>query len=107
MYALFLTPGAQNPTEMARFRPSKGKTESVCATAPKFSQIYPLELFGLIDKRPGHNSFFAENLFAPTDEFVFTGLVGQSCHFDEAAYAEARRLENPSFIVLKDSIFLD
>ena len=78
----------------AHFGPSAGKTESTAATPPKFRSFYPLELFGLIHKRPGYDPFFAENPFSPADEFVFMGLVARSCHFDVTACAEARRLDN-------------
>ena len=61
---------------------------------PKFRLFYPLELFGLIHKRPGQDPFFAKNQFSPTDEFLFMGLVIRSCHFDVTACAEARRLDN-------------
>ena len=81
--------------ETARFGPSAGKTES---TPPKFRSFYPLEFFGLIHKRPGYNPFFAENPFAPADEFVFMGLVVQSCHFDVTACAEARWLDKLTFV---------
>ena len=57
-----------------------------------------MEFFGLIHKRPGYDPFFAENPFSPADELVFMGLVVRKCHFDVTACAEARRLENPSFI---------
>ena len=79
--------------ETARFGPSAGKTESTAATPPKFRSFHPLELFGLIHKRPGHDPFFAKNQFSPADEFVFMGLVVRSCHFDVTACAKARRLE--------------
>ena len=39
-----------------------------------------------------HEPFLAENPFSPVDKFVFTGLVGQSCHFDVIACSEARQL---------------
>ena len=48
-----------------------------------------MEFFGLIHKRPGYDSFFAENPFSPADELVFMGLVARSCHFDVTACAEA------------------
>ena len=59
---------------------------------PKFRLLHPLELFGLIHKRHGHDPFFAENPFSPADEFVFTGLVGRSCHFYVTTCAQARQL---------------
>ena len=59
---------------------------------PKFQSFYPLELFELIHKRPGHDPFFAENQFSPADEFVFMGL--RICHFDVTACAKVRRLDN-------------
>ena len=93
MYVPFWPPRARKTAETARFGPSAGKTESTAATPPKFRSFYPLELFGLIHKRPGHDPFFAKNQFSPTDEFVFMGLVVRSCHFDVTACAEARRLE--------------
>ena len=92
MDAPFWPPRARKTAETARFGPSAGKTESTAATPPKFRSFYPLELFGLIHKRPGHDPFFAKNQFSPTDEFVFMGLVVRSCHFDVTACAEARRL---------------
>ena len=51
----------------------------------------------MIHKRPGYDPFFAKNPFSPADEFVFTGLVVRSCHFDVTACAEARRLEKAYF----------
>ena len=33
-----------------------------------------------------YGPFFGENSFSPADEFVFMGLVVQSCHFDVTAY---------------------
>ena len=36
----------------------------------------------MIHKRPNHDPFFAKNPFSPTNKFVFTGLVGRTCHFD-------------------------
>ncbi len=90
----FWPPRARKTAETARFGPSAGKTKLTAATPPKFRSFYPLELFGLIHKRPGHDLFFAKNQFSPTDEFVFMGLVVRSCHFDVTACAEARRLEN-------------
>ena len=92
MYVPFWPPRARKTAETAHFGPSAGKTESTAATPPKFRSFYPLELFGLIHKRPGHDPFFAKNQFSPTDEFVFMGLVVRSCHFDVTACAEARRL---------------
>ena len=88
----FWPPRARKTAETAHFGPSAGKTESTAATPPKFRSFYPLELFGLIHKRPGQDPFFAKNQFSPTDEFVFMGLVVRSCHFDVTACAEARRL---------------
>ena len=92
MYVPFWPPRARKTAETAHFGPSAGKTESTAATPPKFRSFYPLELFGLIHKRPGQDPFFAKNQFSPTDEFVFMGLVVRSCHFDVTACAEARRL---------------
>ena len=92
MDAPFWPPRAQKTAKTAHFGPSAGKTESTAATPPKFRSFYPLELFGLIHKRPGYDPFFAENPFSPADEFVFMGLVVRSCHFDVTACAEARRL---------------
>ena len=43
------SPGAR---KTARFRPPAGKTESTGGTAPKFRSFYPLELSGLMKKRP-------------------------------------------------------
>ena len=94
MYVPFWPPRARKTAETAHFGPSAGKTESTAATPPKFRSFYPLELFGLIHKRPGQDPFFAKNQFSPTDEFVFMGLVVRSCHFDVTACAEARRLDN-------------
>ena len=94
MNAPFWPPRARKTAETAHFGPSAGKTESTAATPPKFRSFYPLELFGLIHKRPGQDPFFAKNQFSPTDEFAFMGLVVRSCHFDVAACAEARRLDN-------------
>ena len=85
----FWTPRGQ---KTARFGPSSGKTESRAASPPEFWSFHPLELFGLIHKRPGHDPFFAENQFSPADEFVFMGVVVRSCHFDVTACAEAGRL---------------
>ena len=92
MYVPFWAPRDRKTAETARFRPSAGKTESTAATPPKFRSFYPLEFFGLIHKRPGYDPFFAENPFAPADEFVFMGLVVQSCHFNVTACAEASQL---------------
>ena len=92
MYVPFWPPRARKTAETAHFGPSAGKTELMAATAPKFRSFYPLELFGLIHKRPGHDPFFADNPFSPTDEFAFMGLVVRSCHFDVTACAEARQL---------------
>ena len=50
----------------------------------------------MIQKRPGYDSFFAENPFSSADELVFMGLVARSCHFDVTACAEARRLRGLS-----------
>jgi len=93
VYVPFWPPRARKTAETAHFGPSAGKTESTAATPPKFRSFYPLELFGLIHKRPGQDPFFAKNQFSPTDEFVFMGLVVRSCHFDVTACAEARRLD--------------
>ena len=94
----FWAPRARKTAETARFGPSAGKTESTAVTPPKFWSFYPLELFGLIHKRPGQDPFFAKNQFSPTDEFVFMGLVVRSCHFDVTACAEARRLEKTKWV---------
>ena len=45
-------------------------------------------LLGII-RIDAHGPFFAKNPFSPADEFVFTGLVVQSCHFDVTACAKA------------------
>ena len=60
-------------------------------TASKFPSFYPLEFSGLIQKWPGCVPLFAENLFSPA-EFLFTGLVVWSCHFDVTGCAEPRQL---------------
>merc|ERR1711989_295093 len=44
----------------AHFGPSVGKTESTAAMPPKFRSFYPLELFGLIHKRPDQDPFFCQ-----------------------------------------------
>ena len=38
--------------------------------------------------------FSTQNPFSPANEFAFTGLVAQSCHFDVTACSEARWLDN-------------
>ena len=68
MYVQFWPPGARKTAETARFRPSVRKTELTAAKPPKFRSFHPLELFGFIQKRLGHDLFFAENQFSP----VFT-----------------------------------
>ena len=95
--APFWPPRARKTAETAHFGPSAGRTESTAATPPKFRSFYPLELFGLIHKRPGYDPFFAKNPFSPADEFVFMGLVVRSCYFDVTACAEARRLAQRAF----------
>merc|ERR1711867_131859 len=101
VYFQFWAPRGQKTAKTACFGPSAGKTELTAATPPKFRSFYPLELLGLIHKRPGRDLFFAKNQFSPADEFVFMGLVVRSCHFDVTACAEARRLaqrtERPPF----------
>ena len=101
MYVPFWPPRARKTGKTAHFGPSAGKTESTAATPPKFRSFYPLELFGLIHKRPGQDPFFAKNQFSPTDEFVFMGLVVRSCHFGVTACAEARRLDKICKIFLR------
>merc|ERR1711989_70126 len=56
----FWPPRARKTAETAHFGPSVGKTESTAATPPKFRSFYPLELFGLIHKRPGQDPFFCQ-----------------------------------------------
>ena len=65
-------------------------SQKTAKTAHTFSLFYHLEFSGLIHKWPSYSMFFSQ--FLPADEFVFTGLVVQSCHFDFEQPAPAGKL---------------
>ena len=88
---MFAPWGPKN-VEMARFGPSMGKIELPAVKPPKFQLFHPLESFGLINKLLAKAPFFAKNPFSTADEFVFTGLVVQSCHNDITACNKAHQL---------------
>ena len=58
----------------------------------EISLVLPRGIVRIDEKTARYGPFFAENQFAPTDEFVWVGLVVRKCHCDVTACAEARRL---------------